>query len=770
MNHRLTRTLYVLLLIVMPAGMAAVPSATALQPVLGGGVWSVGLDGQEPTPISPTGADPVWSPAGDQIAFVTSGGAGLNAIAVSDAAGGQARIVADTTDYMDQLPSWSADGSRIAFVTADGSLYVVPADGSTLTWLLGPAGQGSLLEGYARSSRPAWSPDGARLAIAVLIDGDSEIALVEADGSSMSLLTDMPGDALVPVWSPDGSRIAFVNGFFDGVSMPPMPSGTDDSEAVIDSPPDIPIMDVEMELPIPDPEVEEPPTIPEPELEEVPTIDEGDEPPPPPPSVSEDGFDDSFGSTINLDHGGVYVMSADGSDQSRMSDLLADPWTAPSWTHDGTGLVFAVVDYSGASVWNFPLHGSDPMVLPELDRTYRPSFSPDGSRLAAIAIEGQGLLVASADGTGATNVLGGAALVFSAAWSPDGQRIAFEVNAGEPGEADQTQGVYVAAADGSGAVRIVDSGSQPAPSPNGSLIAYTAPGPSGVALMVVGWDGAGAREVVSLPTCPLMPAWSPDGSKIAFLTYDDSYNLILWTVNVDGSGLTELAPGAQTYPYQPSWSPDGTKIAFVGPGSGRSDLWIINADGSGATQLTDLPGETEAPAFSPDGSMIAFAEQRYEGERSNGLFVVRPDGSNLTTLTQWTADEDPGPTNMGISGGASWSPDGTRLAISSIEGVALVRSDGSGTEILSLGEYPLIHDVRFSPDGSMLALSFDLDSEDAQQMPGEAPSTGEYEDIYVVNDDGSGLRPVGETPLVDLHPLWSPDGTMIVFDNEGAGR
>ena len=737
MNHRLTRASCALTLIVASLALIPItPRASALQPTLGGGLWTVALDGSEPTPISPTGSDPAWSPDGGQIAFVTTGGAGMNAIAVSDAAGGQARIVADTTEYMDQLPSWSPDGTRIAFVTGDGALHVVEADGSNLLRLIGPSGQGPMRKDYVRRARPAWSPD--------------------------------------------GSQIVFVNGYFEGVSMPPMSTGADDAGENIDAPPEIPIMEGEEESPIPEPEIGEdpplidepppidgPPLIDEPALDKVPTIDE---PPPPPPSASEGGFDDDSAATINPEHGGIYVMDADGSAQRRVTDLLADPETAPSWAPDGTTLVFAVADFSGASVWRLRLDGSDPVALTEFGYSYRPSYSPDGSRIAAVAIEVDGVLVGAADGTGVSSVLGGRAFVLSMAWSPDGREIAFQVY-GELGEIDQAQGVYVAAADGSGAVRIVAGGSQPAPSPDGSLIAYTAAGSGSVALMVVGWDGAGAREIVSLPDYPLMPSWSPDGSKIAFLTYGDDVNFILWTVNVDGSGLTELTPGAGSYPYQPAWSPDGSAIAFVGPGTGGSDLWIINADGSGATQLTDLPDETEAPVFSPDGSLIAFAEQDYGvQQRANALYVVRPDGTDLIALTQWTAGEDPSLTNIGVRSGPSWSPDGARLAIPSIEGVAVIQVDGSGAEILPTGDVGQITDVAYSPDGSRFAISYWSESEDAQLQPGDTPSTGGPEDIYVVNVDGSDLMPVGETPLVDLHPLWSPDGTMIVFGNEGAGN
>jgi Tol biopolymer transport system component len=337
---------------------------------------------------------------------------------------------------------------------------------------------------------------------------------------------------------------------------------------------------------------------------------------------------------------------------------------------------------------------------------------------------------------------------------------------------DASQGVYVAAEDGSGSTRIVDGGHHPAPSPDGTLIAYGTYGPNGTGINVAGWDGSGAREVVAVPAIPLMPSWSPDGKRIAYLSYGEAPDLILSVVNLDGSGLIELAAGGQTYPYRPSWSPDGSQIAFVGSGTGGSDLWVINSDGTGAKQLTDLPGQTEGLAFSPDGTLIAFSEQDYAIASQNGLYVVRPDGSGPVALTQWTANEDPSPTNIGIisSTGPAWSLDSAVLAVPSIQGVALVQADGSGAQILITGEFAQAHGVAYSPDGGQLALSYYTEDEEAQLQPGDAPSTGEYEDIYVMNVDGSGLMPVGTTALVDLYPLGSPDGARIVFSNESPGN
>jgi tol-pal system beta propeller repeat protein TolB len=113
-----------------------------------------------------------------------------------------------TLDYVFQGgPTWSPDGTKIAFSRDDGSgwvsLYVMNADGSTVTRLTNP--------GTANDYEPAWSPDGTKIAFQRNRDGNVEIYVMNADGSDTTRLTDSPGDDLAPSWSPDGSQLAFVS-------------------------------------------------------------------------------------------------------------------------------------------------------------------------------------------------------------------------------------------------------------------------------------------------------------------------------------------------------------------------------------------------------------------------------------------------------------------------------------------------------------------------------------------------------------------------------
>ena len=103
-----------------------------------------------------------------------------------------------------QTPAWSPDGRKLAFVSRrDGNseIYVINADGS---------GQENLTQHPARDSHPSWSRDGRKLAFVSRRDGNSEIYVMNADGSGLRNVTRAPSNDLDPAWSPDGRAIAFV--------------------------------------------------------------------------------------------------------------------------------------------------------------------------------------------------------------------------------------------------------------------------------------------------------------------------------------------------------------------------------------------------------------------------------------------------------------------------------------------------------------------------------------------------------------------------------
>ena len=246
------------------------------------------------------------------------------------------------------------------------------------------------------------------------------------------------------------------------------------------------------------------------------------------------------------------------------------------------------------------------------------------------------------------------------AWSPDGTRIAFS----------GPSGIYVMNADGSSVTNLTDNSDlnqrNPAWSPDGTRIAFSFQtgqniGPDPYAIYVMNVDGSDLTRLTNQTVWEDAPAWSPDGTRIAFAGQSSGIYPDIYVINVDGSGVTNLTDNSYFLHSQPAWSPDGTRIAFAGQSSGiYPDIYVMNVDGSEAINLTDNSNlEERDPAWSPDGTRIAFTGGSPVGSSPVGnysdIYVINVDGTGLTNLTNHPAvDMDP-----------AWSPDGTRIAFSS---------------------------------------------------------------------------------------------------------
>jgi len=116
-----------------------------------------------------------------------------------------------------------------------------------------------------------------------------------------------------------------------------------------------------------------------------------------------------------------------------------------------------------------------------------------------------------------------------------------------------------------------------------------------------------------------MPAWSPNGTKIAFQSSRDG-NPEIYVMNADGSNSTRLTENRANDEF-PVWSPDGSKIAFISNRDGQQDIYIMNADGSNVTRLTDNSIREISLSWSPDGTKIAFCGYPPDESEPN-IYVV----------------------------------------------------------------------------------------------------------------------------------------------------
>jgi uncharacterized protein YjdB len=178
------------------------------------------------------------------------------------------------------------------------------------------------------------------------------------------------------------------------------------------------------------------------------------------------------------------------------------------------------------------------------------------------------------------------------------------------------------------------SASDPAFSPDGSRIAFVSQrdGRGNPEIYVMNADGTGTTRVTNDPLTDGRPSFTPDGQTIVFHSSRTGGKLQIWSVNVDGTGLTQLTRDSVN--GSPSVSPDGQTIAYVSTRNKDGDIWLMGKDGSNQRQFTRSPQQRESePRFLRDGS-LAYLVERREGNRTVQQ-VMRADlaTGNVTALT-----------------------------------------------------------------------------------------------------------------------------------------
>jgi Tol biopolymer transport system component len=384
------------------------------------------------------------------------------------------------------------------------------------------------------------------------------------------------------------------------------------------------------------------------------------------PSISPDGKWVVFAgdSPGNRD---IFLQSTTGQNAIDLTADSSDDDDQPAFSPDGERIAFRS-ERDGGGLFVMGRTGEAPRRVTRAG--YGPTWSPDGSTIAyttrTIDVNpqngvGQSELWTVDVRSGATRRLGALSNAVDVSWSPHGNRLAVSIQASGTRQSDV---VTVDAASGESVPLLTDPAMDWSPvwSPDGRWLYFTSDRSGSMNLWRIAVDeesgrALGRQEALTTPSSLASHASiAADGRHLV-------YSSVLITSNVTrlrfnpNAGTVEGAPSEVTTGSRP-WanpdpSPDGQWLTFYSRQNPEGHIYVIRADGTGLRQLTGDNFQDRVPRWSPDGQWITFFSNR--SGLPYVLWKVRPDGSELMQATA-----------AGAIYGA-WSPDGTRLAASTVE-------------------------------------------------------------------------------------------------------